>query len=198
MQQMAGPDWLLLSTDAHNVLFSKDNSDTSVNEQLHNAVSKHSYIWFTCVLGLLTKAPTFLVNALRDSTRSEGETLLLPSPLCGRPSSSPLRTEIRHCYRRFQQVNTQTDILHLSLRSTNPSTWHLVWNRNAELKRCQERITCCQVCWERALLSVEHQLPEAEQEPTQPHPPSQLATPEEEEHGQSYSRAATNSCIIAL
>lgn len=47
------------------------------------------------MLGLLTKAPIFLVRALSDSTGSEGEALrlpssLLPSPLCDRPSSPPL------------------------------------------------------------------------------------------------------------
>lgn len=53
-------------------------------------------VYFTCVLGLFTKAPIFLVNALSVSTGSDGEALLLPSsllasPLCDRPSSSPLQ-----------------------------------------------------------------------------------------------------------
>lgn len=68
-----------------------------VGETLKSCV-KSSLRWRTCVLGLLTKAPTFLVNALSDSTGSEGETLLRPSslrpsPLCDKPSSSPLRGE---------------------------------------------------------------------------------------------------------
>lgn len=52
----------------------------------------------TCVLGLFTKAPVFLVKALREWTGSVGEALRLPSslltsPLCRRPSSSPLESE---------------------------------------------------------------------------------------------------------
>lgn len=50
------------------------------------------------MLGLFTKAPVFLVNALREWTGSVGEALrlpssLLPSPLCEKQSSSPLRAE---------------------------------------------------------------------------------------------------------
>lgn len=58
--------------------------------------NKFLCVYFTCVLGLFTKAPIFLVNALSVSTGSDSEPLLLPSsllasPLCDRPSSLPLQ-----------------------------------------------------------------------------------------------------------
>ena len=89
MQRRASPDWLLWPTHTH--------TEGWIKWQKMNlaSLSCAPNMWLTCVLGLFTKAPIFLVNALRASTGSEGETLLLPSsllpsPLCDRLSSSPL------------------------------------------------------------------------------------------------------------
>lgn len=67
------------------------------------------------------------------------------------------------------------------------------WGRTTQLvsavfQWCQERITCCQVCWRLARLSDERRLHEkAEWEPTQPlRVPSQHATPKTEDQS-SYS-----------
>lgn len=128
------------------------------------------------MLGLLTKAPTFLVNALSDSTGSEGETLLRPSslrlsPLCDKPSSSPLRGEGQDRKFKFQndltELRTNTGVQGIKIG------YSFHW-----LMQSQRTITCCSVCWGHALLSDEHLL--HEEASTEPRLPSQHAKPREE------------------
>lgn len=116
--------------------------------------------WPTCVVGLFTKAPVFLVKALREWMGSVGEALRLPSslltsPLCKRPSSSPLRAET-----------------HLSVHASQDSA--VIDDGSYELP------TCCRVCWVRS--QNEHRLREkAGREPAPPHPPFQYTASEEEQ-----------------